>query len=158
MPASREPPGAGSDKPPAKEWGVGRVAFFARIDAIRAELAQGWPLTAIYARHKAPLGITYSGFCKLVGRHAADARPTRQRTPVASSSVLRSGSLGTPGAGEHTPVEVLHRRGNPAASSPAAVTEEGSSSHAGHRPARTFVHDPVERPGDFERLFGARKR
>jgi hypothetical protein len=132
------------------------VAFFARIDAIRAELAQGWPLTAIYARHKAPLGITYSGFCKLVGRHAADARPTRQRAPVASSSVLRSSSL--VGAGEHTSVEVLQRRGNPAASSPAVVPEEGSSSHAGHHPARTFVHDPVERPGDFERLFGTRKR
>src|SRR5579863_7824068 len=113
LPASGKAPDAGSDKPPTKEWGVGRVAFFARIDAIRAELAQGWPLTAIYARHKAPLGITYSGFCKLVGRHAADARPTRPRVPVASSSVLRSGSLGTPGVGEQTPVEVLQRRSNP---------------------------------------------
>ena len=37
LPASGKTPGAGSDKPPAKEWGVGRVAFFARIDAIRAE-------------------------------------------------------------------------------------------------------------------------
>jgi hypothetical protein len=134
------------------------VAFFARIDAIRAELAQGWPLTTIYARYRAPLGITYSGFCKLVGRHAADARPTRQRVPFASSSVLRSGSVGTTGAGEPSPVEVSVRRGNPAVSSPTAVLEKGSTPDAGHQPARTFVHDPVERPGDYERLFGARKQ
>jgi len=61
--------------PPPKAWGIGRVAFFARIDTIRAELAQGWPLRAVYARHREALGIGYWGFCRLVARHAADARP-----------------------------------------------------------------------------------
>jgi len=109
--------------PPPKAWGVGRVAFFARIDKIRAELAQGWPLTAVYARHKEALGIGYWGFCRLVVRHAADARPV----PIKAVKA---------------PVPSV----------------EGPDAHAGQQPPRTFNHDPIERPGDYERLFGARKR
>ena len=62
--------------PPPKAWGIGRVAFIARIDTIRAELAQGWPLTVVYARHWEALGIGYWGFWRLVARYAADARPS----------------------------------------------------------------------------------
>src|SRR5579859_6645516 len=75
LPSIEKRPRNGAAEPRPKAWGVGRVAFFARIDAIRAELAQGWPLTAIYARHKDALGIGYSGFWRLVVRHASDARP-----------------------------------------------------------------------------------
>jgi hypothetical protein len=74
----------GTVEPPPKAWGIGRVAFFARIDAIRAELAQGWPLTTIYKRHKDALGVGYRGFCRLVTRHAADARPVDVRAASAS--------------------------------------------------------------------------
>src|SRR5260370_24134010 len=59
-------------------WGVGRIALFARLDAITADLADGWPMTAIYKRHMAGLDISYSGFRKLVRRHANDARPGRR--------------------------------------------------------------------------------
>src|SRR5277367_1129594 len=124
-PPPPNPPGSAGVKRAAKPWGVGRVAFFARIDEIRTELAQGWPLTAIYARHKSALGISYGGFWRLVVRHAADARPTRQQATVASSALPRTASGVTTGAGEHTPAEAdPPRRGNPAASSPAAVPEE----------------------------------
>ena len=35
---------------------------------------------------------------------------------------------------------------------------EGAPSHAGQQPTQTFIHDPVERPGDYERLLGTRRR
>ncbi|MCW3476243.1 TraK family protein [Limobrevibacterium gyesilva] len=158
LPVSAAAPGAQSNKPAPKEWGVGRVAFFARIDAIRAELAQGWPLTAIYARHRESLGISYSGFCKLVSRHAADARPSRRQAPEASSGISPSTSVLTSGGGGNTSIAALPPHGAPAAPSPPSILEEGSAPHARQQPARTFVHDPVERPGDYERLFGARRR
>src|SRR5580692_10752779 len=103
LPASANAPQIDGTGAAAKSWGVGRVAFFARIDEIRTELAQGWPLTAIYARHKSALGISYGGFWRLVVRHAADSRPTRQQAAVASSAPPRTASGVTTGSGEHTP-------------------------------------------------------
>jgi len=134
--------------PPPKAWGVGRVAFFARIDTIRAELAQGWPLTVVYARHKEALGIGYCGFCRLVVRHAADARlvPIRavndgpKRDPQASARAV-----------------TLDARATAAKPSLTVPSVEGSDAHGGQQPPRTFNHDPIERPGDYERVFGARK-
>src|SRR5579863_1012390 len=152
LPASANAPQIDGTRAAAKSWGVGRVAFFARIDEIRAELAQGWPLTTVYARHKHKLGITYSGFRKLVARHAADARPMSARA---------SDSQPMPVRGATAPANATVNRSATriAVPPPGALTPAvGSSPHAGHQPARTFVHDPVERPGDYERLFGARRR
>lgn len=58
-----------------KPYGYGRVQFLADLPAIRDELHQGITLTAVYAKRATRLGITYSGFAKLVARYAADARP-----------------------------------------------------------------------------------
>jgi hypothetical protein len=134
--------------PPPKEWGVGRVAFFTRIDTIRAELAQGWPLTAIYARHKKALGIGYWGFYRLVVRHAADARPVplqavNDEPKRKRHASARAASLDTP---------------TTATKPPPIPSVEGSDAHAAHQRHRTFNHDPIERPGDYERLFGVRNR
>lgn len=148
LPSSANTPGNGATRPAPKAWGVGRVAFFARIDAIRAELAQGWPLTAIYARHKDALGISYSGFWRLVVRHAADARPTQSQT-------LKSGPKRPPQAS--APAAITHT-GTACLPAPLPQQSEGPDAHAGRQPARTFNHDPIERPGDYERLFGTRKR
>src|ERR1700683_5445612 len=104
-PIPPNPPDSAGVKRAAKPWGVGRVAFFARIDEIMTEPPQGWPLTAIYARHKSALGISYGGFWRLVVRHAADSRPTRQQAAVAASAPPRAASGVTTGAGEHTPAE-----------------------------------------------------
>jgi len=135
--------------PPPKAWGVGRVAFFARIDTIRAELAQGWPLTAVYARHREALGIGYWGFCRLVARHAADARPVPIQAVNDEPKRKRHAAAGAASLDTHTtatkPLPTLR-------------SAEGSDAHAGHQPHRTFNHDPIERPGDYERLFGVRKR
>jgi hypothetical protein len=46
----------------------------ARLDMIRSEMGQVLPLTAIYARHRAALGIGYQSFCKLIARYAGDAK------------------------------------------------------------------------------------
>ena len=47
---------------PRTAWGAGRIAFLAKLDAIRPELARGVPLTTIYAQHRAALGIGYAAF------------------------------------------------------------------------------------------------
>jgi hypothetical protein len=58
--------------PFARPRGTGRTAFIGRLDAIRADIAEGEFLVAIYAKHQAALGITYSAFRKLVQRYAED--------------------------------------------------------------------------------------
>ena len=135
--------------PPPKAWGIGRVAFFARIDTIRAELAQGWPLTAVYARHREALGIGYWGFCRLVARHAADARPVPMHAVNDEPKRKRHAAPGTASHDAHTTAKKAP---------PMLRTGEGTDAHAGHQPHRTFNHDPIEWPGDYERLFGVRKR
>lgn len=138
---------------PSLKWGVGRVAFFACLDEIKDEIKQGWPLKMIHARHKEKLRVSYSGFCKLVGRHAAEARS-------ASSSSPRP--VGQPAALTPAPVEARDDTGRigvgiPTHPSP-ELSMEGTPSHAGQQPTQTFAHDPVERPGDYERLLGTRRR
>jgi hypothetical protein len=136
---------------PALKWGAGRVAFFACLGEIRDEIRQGWPLTAIHARHRKKLRVSYSGFCKLVGRHAADARiassPPRPAPPdAAEPAAVPGGTTGRTGDGT--------RAGPP----DGKIPMQGVPPHDGPRPGRTFVHDPVERPGDYERLLGTRGR
>jgi len=126
---------------------VGRVAFLARIDTIRAELAQGWSLKTVHARHKDALGIGYQTFWRLVVRHAADARPVPSRAVNERAKPDQPTSALAASSGART-----------SAAKPPPPTVEGSDAHAGHHPRRTFNHDPVERPGDYERLFGVRKR
>ncbi len=60
------------------------MVFFARLEAIRSELSQGYPLTIIYDRHQAALQIGYRSFCKLVSRYAADAKLTARHSPSAN--------------------------------------------------------------------------
>jgi hypothetical protein len=64
-----------SRQTPRKAWGSGRIAVLARLDTIRSELGQGFPLTVIYDRHKTAIGIGYPSFCKLIERYAGDANP-----------------------------------------------------------------------------------
>ena len=132
---------------PPKAWGVGRVAFLARIDSIRAELAQGWSLTAVYARHKDALGIGYQAFWRLVVRHAADARPAPGRAVNEGAKPDRQAARVASSGTRTTAAKPL----------PTPPSVEGSDPHARHQRPRTFNHDPVERPGDYERLFGVRK-
>jgi hypothetical protein len=118
-------------------WGAGRVAFIARIDAIRSEMRQGYPLTMIFARHQTALGIRYQTFCKLVSRYAADARlaPVRARSdanpPPASAPALSTTSEARlPSLPAQGPSDARHLPGR-----------------------RGFNHDPLERPDDRRRLL-----
>ena len=148
LPSGGKSPRARVATRPPKAWGVGRVAFLARIDTIRTELAQGWSLTAVHARHKDALGICYQAFCRLVAQHAADARPAAVRVVNEGAKSDRQASARVAGSGT---------RATAAMPPPTVPSMEGSDAHARQQPARTFNHDPIERPGDYERLFGARK-
>ncbi len=48
--------------------GAGRVAFLARIEAIRKAISEGYTLTAVYSDHATHLGISYSQFARYVSK------------------------------------------------------------------------------------------
>lgn len=144
-----------ADKSPARTIrGIARVTFIAHLAVIRTELEQGWTAKAIYERHPDKLGaMSYPQF----------ARYVRQ---------LKEGAgLGTAIKAVYSPATGRFSdppRSEPSQDGPATPhSQEGPDAHAGQqpasdtgrRPARTFRHDPQERPGDYERLFGEpRKR
>jgi hypothetical protein len=116
-----------SGKPARVPWGAGRIALLARLDAITSDLAAGWPITAIYKRHMAGLGISYSGFCKLVRRHANEARP--ERSEAVAPTVPAT---------------------------PVAPQDRPPSHAADEQPRRgTFRYSPIAKEGEIDRLFGS---
>jgi hypothetical protein len=129
-------------KPVRAPWGVGRIALFARLDAITADLAAGWPMTAIYKRHMAGLDISYSGFRKLVRRHANDARPGRGHQAPPSSDT-------SPVVPNRT--DTLAR----ATSLPATPQDRPPSHAADEQPRGTFRYSPIPKEGEIDRLFGS---
>lgn len=50
---------------------MARAAFFARLDVIRGDLDQGWRMIAIYEKHAAALGVSYSQFTRYVRQYIA---------------------------------------------------------------------------------------
>jgi hypothetical protein len=114
---------------------VGRVAFVANLATIRAEIAQGWPLATVYARHKQALGITYSGFLKLVRHYASDAKPLQRQPRTAPVEIA-------------TPLEAA-----PAGNSGSASYQDRTSD-ARHAPPRTFDYDGTPKQDDKIRLIG----
>ena len=122
-------------RPPRPSWGTGRIAFVSLLDTIRAEIGQGLPLTAIYDRHKVALGITYSGFYKLVARYVEDAKPLKPRLAESPGHVLSPAPI--------SPV------------SPATPIPEAHS-HARHQSAARpdFKHHGIVPEGEPEQLFG----
>ena len=130
-----------------KPWGAGRIAFVARLDAIRSELGQGLPLTVIYERHQAALGIGYASFCKLVARYAEDAKLAQRRPRSKAIPVAAGPQLPTRPSPE-SKAETL------------PVTQAEGPTHAtGHAPAlpaiRTFRHSPVPKTGEIDQLLGS---
>jgi hypothetical protein len=131
-----------SRKPSRAPWGAGRIALFARLDAITADLTAGWPMTAIYKRHMAGLDISYSGFCKLVRRHANDVRPGRREAAPPSSNT--------------TPTAPNRSDGLASAISPPATPQDRPPSHAAdEQPRGTFRYSPIAKEGEIDRLFGS---
>ncbi len=65
-------------------WGTGRVAFMPHRDAILSELAEGWPVSAVYAAYRDKLGIGYRQFCRLVAaerKHGDVERGSKPQMP-----------------------------------------------------------------------------
>lgn len=79
--------------------GAGRVAFLARVDAIRKAISEGYTLTVVYNDHQKHLGISYSQFARYVSKfisqdkrtprndHAQDTDPTRAAGPIGAGGV-----------------------------------------------------------------------
>ncbi|AWK88599.1 hypothetical protein [Azospirillum thermophilum] len=76
------------DKPgPARHWGAGRIAFLTILETVHKDVNQGYPLTVIYQRHAAKLGVSYSSFARYVQRYIteadnAESRPRKQKPTV----------------------------------------------------------------------------
>jgi hypothetical protein len=123
-------------------WGVGRIALFARLDAITSDLAAGWPMTAIYKRHMTGLGISYSAFRKLVRRHANDVRPGHREPAPTSSEKIRA---------------ALNRSDTLAPTTALPSTpQDGPPSHAADEQHRgTFRYSPIAKEGEIDQLFGS---
>jgi hypothetical protein len=133
-----------SGRPSRAPWGAGRIALFARLDSITSDLAAGWPMTAIYKRHMAGLGISYSGFCKLVRRHASEARPEyREPAPSSDTSSAEPNRYEAP-----APVTTV-----PA--TPVTPQDRPPSHAADEQPRGTFRYSPIAREGEIDRLFGS---
>jgi hypothetical protein len=133
-----------SGRPSRAPWGAGRIALFARLDSITSDLAAGWPMTAIYKCHMAGLGISYSGFCKLVRRHATEARPEHREPALPLSDT----SSAAPNRSEAVAPTV------PA--TPVAPQDRPPSHAADEQPRRgTFRYSPIAKEGEIDRLFGS---
>ena len=81
---------------PPNVWGAARMAVRALRDIIARELAEGHPMTAIYARHKARIPASYERFRVHVAREITNTAGSRGgRLPRR----LAIGGLGASGAG-----------------------------------------------------------
>jgi hypothetical protein len=49
-----------------KNRGLGRVRFLVHVDAVRAQMEQGWPKTAIYEKMADDLDMSYPQFLRYV--------------------------------------------------------------------------------------------
>jgi hypothetical protein len=114
--------------------GLGRVAFIAHLAEITAELDAGWPIKAVYENRKGRLGMSYAQFTRYVDQIVRHGR--RVQVPPHPTSV----------PSQPPPERPLPQR-------PTMNASEGAN-HAGHHPARTFSHDPLEGPDDRKRLLG----
>lgn len=124
---------------PKRMKGTGRVSFMAQLADITAELDAGWPVKAVYEKRAQTVGISYAQFARYVEQIV-------KRGPRAP--VTRNGhSL-------HAHSPTASAMDQPTPEPPPQTTVPEGSIHAGHRPARTFNHDPLEGPDDRRRLLG----
>lgn len=56
----------GEQQPEKRRKGEHRALFLTRIDVIRTELQQGWPVKSVYERHKSELQMSYPQFWRYV--------------------------------------------------------------------------------------------
>jgi hypothetical protein len=116
--------------------GVGRLAFIAHLADITAELDAGWPIKAVYENRKERLGMSYAQFTRYVDQIVRQGR--RALVPPRP----------TPAPSQPSPTA------RPLPERLPTMTASKGANHAGHHPARTFSHNPLEGPDDRKRLLG----
>ena len=74
-------------QPVKRRKGDRRALFLARIDAIRTELQQGWPVKTVYSRHASKLDMSYPQFWRYVSSLilARDPKESLHTPPVTPS-------------------------------------------------------------------------
>ena len=84
-------PGKGNDAPTKRYKGEGRVSFLAHLDSIRQEVEAGWPLQAVYDRHKDRLHIQYMQFHRYVSKYIkGEASPTPAKTGMDTANLEKA--------------------------------------------------------------------
>ncbi|WP_373533421.1 TraK family protein [Vampirovibrio sp.] len=84
-------PGENSTASARHYKGEGRVSFLANLESIRNEVEAGWPLQAVYDRHKDRLNIQYMQFHRYVQKFIKGESPKK---PVKSG--MDSSSMEVP--------------------------------------------------------------
>jgi hypothetical protein len=81
-------PGKGNDAPTKRYKGEGRVSFLAHLDSIRQEVEAGWPLQAVYDRHKDHLNIQYMQFHRYVSKYIkGEVSPTPTKSGMDTAAL-----------------------------------------------------------------------
>ncbi|WP_168409166.1 TraK family protein [Erwinia amylovora] len=120
-------------KTASNDYGAGRVAFIAHLDAIKNELDQGWPMTTVYGKFEKEIGVSYHQFRRYVKKFLAP--PSQEKSSVYTQDNKPKGNVNDVGKG------VVYMEPNPANEKPNAL---------GSRPP-SFKHGSV--PPDDDSLI-----
>lgn len=58
---------------PKRYKGEGKVAFLANLSSIRTLIEEGWPIQAVYDKHRDKVNIKYMQFHRYVSKYIKDA-------------------------------------------------------------------------------------
>jgi hypothetical protein len=134
--------------PRPRESGAARAAIYRLRTTILAEHDEGWTVRAIFNRHIAPLDVvSYRQFARYV-------RALRRLRSAASTGAAsgRPSPVGDSGANRLAPTRPSSKE------TPHVEDRSDRRRDRVEHSARTFEHDPQERTGDYERLFGAPRK
>lgn len=120
-------------KTASNDYGAGRVAFIAHLDAIKHELDQGWPMTTVYGKFEKEIGVSYHQFRRYVKKFLAS--PTPDKSSVYTQDIQAKGDANDAGKGS------VYTKPDPASEKPNAL---------GSRPP-SFKHGSV--PPDDDSLI-----
>lgn len=89
-------PGKESTTPTKRYKGEGRVSFLANLDSIRKGVDEGWPLQAIYDRHKDRLNIQYMQFHRYVRKYITGEPSQKKNSTGIDQSEFSKAKISVP--------------------------------------------------------------
>lgn len=95
-------------QPEKRRKGEGRALFLTRIDVIRTELQQGWPVKTVYEQHNSYLHMSYSQFWRYVSSLILTGTPKKSDTAPSNEAV--AAPVATP---ERPPAKLTNPDGGP---------------------------------------------